>query len=499
MLHTASMPFDVETDVLVVGYGYAGAVAAITAHDRGAKVTILEKMSQGGGNSLHSAGNCGVVRPNAASIFAKYLERLSFGTTHTELFQVYAQGSEELVEWVARLGGELVPRISVLANAFPGVVKGPAFPEVATTHDMFDFRVVDGPQEIPAARRMWNLLSDHVGRREIDVNLNSSAEELLVDEAGEVVGAIASIDGNRRVIRADRAVVMTCGGFENDPSLKNDYLASKPIKFAGNPGNTGDGVRMTQRIGADLWHMTRTATLIGYQAAEYDAAFCIFFQSAGFIYIDQHAKRYVDETSIELHDFDRVFSHFDPHKVEFPRIPSWGIFNEETRLAGPLTWSIAGYNREHYSWSADNQAEIDRGWIIKADKLSALSELLELPLQALENTIATYNQACANGQDTAFGRDGETLKTLQPPYYAIALHPVMVNTQGGSKRDVQARIVDPRGNPIRRLYSAGEFGSIWGYLYDGAGNVTECLVFGRIAGHNAAGESSRTATGSKDA
>ncbi len=491
MLHTPSMPFDMETDVLVIGYGFAGAAAAITANDCGAKVTILEKMPEGGGNSLHSAGNCGVVKPGAAEDFAEYLERLSFGTTPTELFEVYAQGSQELVEWVAGLGGELVPRISVLASSFPGVVKGPAFPEVATTTELFDFRVADGPPEIPAAGRMWNLLSGNIEGREIEVRLNAGAEELLVDEAGEVIGAIAKIDGQNCVIRADRAVVMTCGGFENDEALKNDYLASKPIKFAGNPGNTGDGVRMTQRIGADLWHMTRTATLIGYQAAEYDAAFCIFFQDAGFIYIDRHARRYVDETSIELHDFDRVFSQFDPHKVEFPRIPSWGVFNEETRLAGALSWSIAGYNREDYRWSADNQAEVDRGWIIKADTLSTLAERTGLSPAELEKTIATYNQACAEGRDASFGRDGETLKALQPPYYAIALHPVMVNTQGGARRDARARIVDPRGAPIPRLYSAGEFGSIWGYLYDGAGNVTECLVYGRIAGRNAAAENRR--------
>jgi predicted oxidoreductase len=81
---------------------------------------------------------------------------------------------------------------------------------------------------------------------------------------------------------------------------------------------------------------------------------------------------------------------------------------------------------------------------------------------------------------------------LQPlgdgPYYAIELSPSMLNTQGGPRRDEKAQIVRPDGSPIPRLYSAGELGSIYSYLYQGTGNIGECLAFGRIAGRNAAAE-----------
>ena len=72
------------------------------------------------------------------------------------------------------------------------------------------------------------------------------------------------------------------------------------------------------------------------------------------------------------------------------------------------------------------------------------------------------------------------------PYYAVELSPSMLNTQGGPRRNEKAEIVKPDGTPIPRLYSAGELGSIYSYLYQGTGNIGECLAFGRIAGREAA-------------
>ena len=76
------------------------------------------------------------------------------------------------------------------------------------------------------------------------------------------------------------------------------------------------------------------------------------------------------------------------------------------------------------------------------------------------------------------------------PYYAVELSPSMLNTQGGPRRNNKAQIVKPDGTPIPRLYSAGELGSIYSYLYQGTGNIGECLAFGRIAGRETAALSS---------
>ena len=125
-----------------------------------------------------------------------------------------------------------------------------------------------------------------------------------------------------------------------------------------------------------------------------------------------------------------------------------------------------------------------------------LLALQHLPIVAMlhnvffktENTIRRYNEYCKVGKDADFGRSKEDLRVLEPPFHAIRLWPAFVNTQGGPRRDKESRVLDPEGHPIPRLYAAGELGSIWGYLYQGACNITEALVFGRIAGENAAAE-----------
>ena len=76
----------------------------------------------------------------------------------------------------------------------------------------------------------------------------------------------------------------------------------------------------------------------------------------------------------------------------------------------------------------------------------------------------------------------------QGPFYAIELMPSMLNTQGGPRRNAKAQIVRPDNTPIPRLYSAGELGSIYSYMYQGTGNIGECFAFGRISARNAVAE-----------
>jgi predicted oxidoreductase len=92
------------------------------------------------------------------------------------------------------------------------------------------------------------------------------------------------------------------------------------------------------------------------------------------------------------------------------------------------------------------------------------------------------------GEDTEFGRTLMFEGFGEGPYYAVEMSPSMLNTQGGPRRNERAEVVRPNGRPIGRLYSAGELGSIYSYLYQGTGNIGECLAFGRIAGRNAAAQ-----------
>ena len=106
----------------------------------------------------------------------------------------------------------------------------------------------------------------------------------------------------------------------------------------------------------------------------------------------------------------------------------------------------------------------------------------------LEETVARWNSHCQAGSDPDFGRTMMLCPIQAAPFYAVELSPSMLNTQGGPRRNTRAQVVRPDGSPIPRLYSAGELGSIYSYLYQGTGNIGECLAFGRIAGRNAAAE-----------
>jgi succinate dehydrogenase/fumarate reductase flavoprotein subunit len=128
---------------------------------------------------------------------------------------------------------------------------------------------------------------------------------------------------------------------------------------------------------------------------------------------------------------------------------------------------------------------LSKGWIKTAPTLAALTKNLNLPEGSLEGTVQRWNAQCATGKDADFDRE----KMIQPfgagPFYAVELSPSMLNTQGGPRRNARAQIVRPDGTPIPRLYSAGELGSIFSYLYQGTGNIGECFAFGRIAARNA--------------
>ena len=131
--------------------------------------------------------------------------------------------------------------------------------------------------------------------------------------------------------------------------------------------------------------------------------------------------------------------------------------------------------------------EVGKGWIKKAGTIRELAGLIGQNADALEASVTRYNTYAAQRQDPDWHRAGDRLSPIQaPPYYAMQLTPAFVNTQGGPRRDKDAQVMGVNGKPILGLYSAGELGSIYSFLYQGGGNIGECFAFGRIAGRNAA-------------
>jgi hypothetical protein len=193
----------------------------------------------------------------------------------------------------------------------------------------------------------------------------------------------------------------------------------------------------------------------------------------------------------------RPLDEFAPETQSFPKIPAYLVFDEAGRALYPIGQAVVNDRTvEPYSWSPDNLKEVENGILRRADSLDELAALIGADPAVLADSIARWNALVAAGRDDAFGRpSGSLFPVTKPPFYVGTLWPVVNNTQGGPVHDEKQRIINAHGEPIPRLYEAGEIGSIWGFLYLGAGNLAECFVTGRIAGREAAGETAWTDEG----
>jgi len=476
-----------QTDVVIVGSGFSGLTAAITAVGHGASVIVVEKMERAGGNSRVSGGNCSIPHSDPESVagFTSYLQKLCFGTTPPELVADFVQGTLEIKDWIKSLGGELhVPKKLILANTYPGTRKGPGFPAVPGGKATFAKYCLKGPDDVAPSERLFRLLESAALERGCEFRLGTRLIDLLFGDDGEVRGVVVeTAEGTQEILA--RSVIMACGGFENNRSEKLEHLEPIPVRFVGNPGNTGDGHRILRSHGVDLWHMGRTSCIPGFQSDDFEAAFGIFMPDWGYIYCDRHGRRFLNEMGLELHETYRHLSEFDPHAAEFPRVPAWVILDQATLNRGPLTWDTAGYNRDQYTWSQDNQAELAKGWIVRADSVEELGTVIDADPEVLRATLAEYNEGALTDSDK-FGRPQKLMRPLEFPLYAVRVESSLLNTQGGPRRDSVGAVSRIEGGTVPGLYAVGEFGSIWGYLYQGACNISECIVSGRKTGRVAA-------------
>jgi succinate dehydrogenase/fumarate reductase flavoprotein subunit len=252
---------------------------------------------------------------------------------------------------------------------------------------------------------------------------------------------------------------------------------------------------MAQQVGASLWHMNNPlAGLGGIVVPEFAPVVIPFgLYGAAFIHVDKQGKRFMSENRPSRHGFGvkEYVLFFDGVIGDFTRLPCFTIFDESARTKGPLvstTRSKFGWFSWHsgYQWSKDNSAEIEKGWIIKGDTIPELAAKLEIKPEDLLATITRYNDNCKAQTDPDFNRPKQSLIAIdKPPFYAVKVYPTMVNTQGGPRRNSKCEVMDPFNQPIPRLYTAGELGSFWGWMYNGGGNNAECLCTGQIAARNA--------------
>jgi succinate dehydrogenase/fumarate reductase flavoprotein subunit len=493
-------------DVVIVGCGYAGAVAAIAAHDAGATVLVLEKTPQPGGISICSAGGIRVAEDADAAF--EYLSATNAGTTPDEVLRTLAEGMTSIagfVEELASAEGASIEKSVAFGNyPFPGTetfgfitVEGGS-----TTESLLDESCVRGGEDGLA---LFRLLHAAMRRRGIKIEVNARVTRLCTDARGNVVALNADLQGNNVSFRVKGGVVLACGGFESDYAMQLQYWQGTTARSAAFAGNTGDGIRMCQDVGADLWHMWHYHGSYGLRHTDPSYPFAIRMKrfpdwlpgeqfpddvKMPWILIDQDGKRFMNEYDPYLQDTGaRPFGFFDPQRQAFPRIPAWFIADENGRKKHPFgkpTYHQAGVS---FSWSADNLAEVDLGIIQRADDIESLSRIVGVPAELLADTIARWNDCCAASTDKDFARPAQSMMPIsEPPYYVGQVWPLVNNTQGGPVHDAQQRVLNPFCDPVNGLYAAGELGSAFGYLYISGGNIAECFIGGRIAGCEAAAQ-----------
>ena len=477
-----TIPWDGQYDVVVMGAGFAGLAAAIYASREGASVLLFDIAPEweAGGNSRYSAQimRTGTDREKLIQYYeALYGER----SYDKDIIAAFIDGQMALPDALVDDMG--VDRDSLSHTALGYPVEIGEFPEYECAEESKALSISVGFDG-----KLFKVYRDNAfAEPNIDFWYNARGTKLVQDpQTKTVVGVEIEKDGQTRKIRANNGVVMACGGFENNQDMVACYLELDGCRPIGSLWNRGDGVKMALDVNADLWHMGCYSTAAHFPyCVDTDTSFgehavmpeCIQnypygLTSGSFIVTGADGSRFQNETSADRHG-------------RLPICGEWLI--PKCSYRGLLVMDAAQYadmDADPFPWM-QGVPEVT----VSADSIEELAEKMGADPAVLAHTVEKFNMFCEQGEDYAFGRNPETMRPIvEAPFYAMPLVSSILNTQGGARRNANAEVLDTDGNPIPHLYSAGEFGGLTGKDYEGAANITECLVFGKIAGINAAAE-----------
>ena len=393
---------------------------------------------------------------------------------------------------------------------FPGAkdAKYQVFGSTFTGRASFDVKTKDLPKSGKMnGEAFFHVLLEGVEKSGAKVIYETAAKDLLQDDSGQVIGVKAEKGGKALYCKARRAVVVTTGGYEYNLRMRRAFLEGPGVEgwgFYGTPANTGDGIEMVNKIGGALDKVGKAASrmIAVLPIRNHGLKTGMITPAVGkpnSIVVDSFGRRYAAEHLItkdpSRYFFYKEAVHLDILQLVYPRVPSWLVFDENMRKKRCLTYlgiSTAGF--DYVPWSKDNMDAIKRGWIMKADTVEQLAAQIKahpenrklFDAANLAKAVKDYNEGCKTGKDQ-FKRLKRTLGPVaQPPFYALAIYPGGPNTKGGIASNAKREVLDWEGKPIVRLFTAGEISSAFKFVYQGGGNLTECIVFGRVAGKNAA-------------
>jgi len=504
-----------EADVVVLGCGAGGIAAALGVKRNGGDVVILERQQPDKHTPSVRMSGGWLMTLTDAQEGAHYLSACAGGVVDEKLFAPWAQRNVHLEKWLADVDVKLIladPLTWGLSREEYGADMWAEHPSLSGARSVRVSRMATSvpPRfktqggmtgdtgEVVGGEAIYRGLMKAVDDNAIDVRWGTRALSLIVDHAEDpprVRGVRVSVEGSSDLIeiRARRGVVIATGGFGGSKSLVREFLPVPNTRFYGNPDNEGDGLRMAMSVGADLVRMTRMVGrgIISFALPDKrEIGFLFVMSGGGYVICDQEGKRYADEyeQAQQQHTFYYRMQEFDTKRVRYPRSPSYWIFDERRRKAGPLPFTDrAAVAVGLYDWSADNQREIAAGWIATGATPGAAAVGAGAEnAAAFDEEVRAYNAACKR-QDDVFGRPRSSLVPLDsPPYYCVPLWLGGPYAHGGPRRDVQGRVISTAGRPIPGLFSAGEMGQAVGLMYPASGaSIAEALCLGELAGEAA--------------
>ncbi len=541
------MTSSISHDVVVLGTGAGGLVAALAAARTGASVGLYEKADGVGGSTAISGGvvwiplnhhqdSAGIADSREDAL--DYLSSLSLDRMDPELAAAFVDNGRQTIEWleeVTSIRFSILPDYPDYQPENPGGRPGGgrsldpglfAYPRlgawsgrVARSRRSAHLTIADTTlgggtgflDDETAAYRAENDLRgcgnalvgpllEALLELGVEPTINAPARDLIVED-GRVVGALILIDGVEVPVLASRGVVLATGGFEWNAELVREFLRGPMTAPTSVPTNTGDGLLMAMRAGARLANMGQawwvpTVQIPGDTAFGTQRSNLVNRERTlpGSIMVNARGRRFTNEAS-NYNSLGGAFHQMDSSAFGYANLPAWLVFD-------------AHHAREFGSFGTPAGEPVGE-WIERAPTLRELASLLGIDPTALEQTVERWNRFVDAGLDEDFGRgesaydrwsgDGRfrftkasTLGRIdEGPFYAVPVQSGALGTSGGPRTDSAGRVLDTRMNPIPGLFAAGNVAAApTAMAYGGAGGTLgPILVFGRRAGESAAADS----------
>lgn len=440
-----------KTDVVIIGSGGAGLAAAVQAHDSGAKVVVLEKMPIVGGNTNRATGGLNAVGTkyqkekniqDSIDLFIQDTMKGGYDKNDIELVKVLASQSAEAVDWLEGLGADMSD-VGRMAGA-----------SVNRTH-----RPTGGAA---VGSHIVQTLKKAAESRKIDIRLMNKATEILVDDKGNVTGVKAlNKEGKEYTIKAKSVVVATGGFSANQEMVVKLNPELKGFATTNHPGATGDGVVMLDKLGADFLDMKEIQThptVVPNKGVMVTEA----VRGNGAILVNHEGKRFVNELLTR-------------------DVVSKAILSQEGKTAYLLFDDGVRKSLKSIEEYFDMQL------VTEGSSIADLASKIKVKPEVLDASLKTYNDAVASKSDAEFKRPDMPRQISTGKFYAIEVEPAVHHTMGGVKINTSTQVINKAGKPINGLYAAGEVtGGVHGGNRLGGNALADLIVFGRIAGKNAA-------------